>query len=78
VGGVVAAGVRSAAQQVLSRSSAPPPLRPSQPQREIHVNVAEVQRRSMEMPAAPRAFGAAAIHDEATLDIPAYIRRSRT
>jgi hypothetical protein len=25
----------------------------------------------------PRAFGAAAIHDEATLDIPAYIRRSR-
>jgi hypothetical protein len=54
-------------------------MRPSQPQREIHVNVAEAQRRSMEMPAgAPRAFGAAAIHDEATLDIPAYIRRSRT
>jgi hypothetical protein len=24
-----------------------------------------------------RAFGASAIHDEATLDIPAYIRRSR-
>jgi cell division protein FtsZ len=43
------------------------------------------QRRSMEpaMPMSvtdrlqPRAFGAAAIHDEATLDIPAYIRRSR-
>jgi hypothetical protein len=27
---------------------------------------------------APRAFGASALHDEAVLDIPAYLRRSAT
>jgi cell division protein FtsZ len=74
----VAAGVRAAAQQVLARGGAPTQLsRPSQPH-----GVADAARRSIEVAAhaashAPRAFGAAAIHDEATLDIPAYIRRSR-
>jgi cell division protein FtsZ len=83
----VAAGVRAAAQQALSRSGSMPAMRPSQPSREISVNVET--RRTIEVPAqvsvaadprvhASRAFGAAAIHDEATLDIPAYIRRSRT
>ena len=81
----VPAGVRAAAQQVLSRSGSVPAMRPSQPQREITVNV-DAARRSVEVAAprtadarvhASRAFGAAAIHDEATLDIPAYIRRSR-
>jgi cell division protein FtsZ len=76
----VAAGVRAAAQQVLSRSGAPL-SRPAQP----HIPaVSAAERRSVDVSAqipigdrAPRAFGAAAMHDEATLDIPAYIRRSR-
>jgi cell division protein FtsZ len=81
----VPAGVRAAAQQVLARTSSPA-MRPSQPQREMNLS-ADAGRRSVEV-AAPvavgmeargaRAFGAAAIHDEATLDIPAYIRRSRS
>jgi cell division protein FtsZ len=79
----VPAGVRVAAQQILARSSSPAG-RVSQPQRDSgdanrhsvqvasHVAVGSDSRIHQ-----PRAFGAAAIHDEATLDIPAYIRRSR-
>jgi cell division protein FtsZ len=89
----VPAGVRAAAQQTLARSSAgglqgarlPPPL-PAQ--RELLAASDAANRRSVQVShhvpvggeqraAGPRAFGAAAIHDEATLDIPAYIRRSR-
>jgi hypothetical protein len=78
----VPVGVRQAAQQVLARSGSPL-SRPSQP------HLGDAARRSIAVPGhasgssepriqVQRAFGAAAIHDEATLDIPAYIRRSRT
>jgi cell division protein FtsZ len=79
----VPAGVRVAAQQILARSSSPAG-RVSQAQRDSgdanrhsvqvasHVAVGSDSRIHQ-----PRAFGAAAILDEATLDIPAYIRRSR-
>jgi cell division protein FtsZ len=82
----VPAGVRAAAQQMLARGSAPA-MRPSHPQREISLSAEPNRRSSVEVgthvsvsaePRGSRAFGAAAIHDEATLDIPAYIRRSRT
>jgi cell division protein FtsZ len=82
----IAPGVRMAAQQVLQRSSSGLSSgRPSQPSRELNVNV-EAARRSITVPGSlgvdprvqSRAFGAAAMNDEATLDIPAYIRRSRT
>jgi cell division protein FtsZ len=79
--------VRSAAQQVLARSSSPsmaPAPRQSQPQRDV-IASARVSRPAMEPPAqvsmpevqSARAFGASAIHDEAVLDIPAYLRRSK-
>ena len=74
----VAAGVRAAAQQSLARSSSPLGMRND------HRPQADAPRRSYEtnrevhVPAErPQRFGAAAIHDEATLDIPAYLRRSR-
>jgi cell division protein FtsZ len=84
--------VRAASQQVLSRGgSVPAPMRmsqyPSQPTAASHV-AAEVGRRTVDVTShvsvgadsrssAPRAFGAAAIHDEATLEVPAFLRRSR-
>jgi cell division protein FtsZ len=78
----VAASVRAAAQQVLSRSGAGL-SRPAQPHIPSHA-AADPSRRSVDVSAQipvgdrpSRAFGAAAMHDEATLDIPAYIRRSR-
>jgi cell division protein FtsZ len=37
-----------------------------------------VQHTPLPEPAAARAFGASAIHDESVLDIPAYLRRSRS
>jgi hypothetical protein len=60
---------------------------PSQPTAASHV-AAEVGRRTVDVTShvsvgadsrssAPRAFGAAAIHDEATLEVPAFLRRSR-
>jgi cell division protein FtsZ len=81
-GAVIAAGVRSANQQIFGRQTAP--LRPSAPPPVPH----EAQRRTVNVAPqvaihgeprlhVPRAFGAAAIHDEATLEVPAYLRRSR-
>jgi cell division protein FtsZ len=77
------AGVRAAAQETMSRTSSMASRHSSvAPQPQAHA----VQRRSVEIPsqavvaasnAAHRAFGAAAMHDEATLDIPAYLRRTR-
>ena len=72
--------MRAAAQQVLSRGPAGLGMRSGDrptadaPRRTVdvnhHVHVGADQRPS-------RAFGAAAMNDEATLDIPAYLRRSR-
>jgi hypothetical protein len=72
---------RVAAQQAAARApgrpSAPAPRtvlnRPSRP-------IDPAVRPSAAGPEAPvaRVFGAAAIHDEAVLDIPAYLRRART
>jgi hypothetical protein len=81
-GAVVASGVRNASQQAFARSTAP--LRPSAPP----PHPLEAQRRTVDVARqvaisgeprlhVPRAFGAAAIHDEATLEVPAYLRRSR-
>jgi cell division protein FtsZ len=77
----VPAGVRAAAQQILSR----PVLgsRQSQPQRDS-LNADLVRRGGVEIGGhvavgsehrSSRAFGPTALNDEATLDIPAYIRR---
>ncbi len=79
--------VRSAAQQALRGTV--PSTAPRVAPRDVIAQ--PTQRRSVEVPgrraAVPpaqaqerptRAFGAGAINDEATLDIPAYIRRSRT
>ncbi len=82
----VPAAVRQVAQQVLARGSVPQGTRPSMSPREASLS-ADRGRHHVELAQPPlpvngdhrgsRAFGAAAIHDEATLDIPAYIRRSR-
>ncbi|MDH5672047.1 MAG: cell division protein FtsZ [Myxococcales bacterium] len=86
----VPVGVRQASQQVLSRTGVGVPSQP-QAQHVQHVQrdvLAQPKRRPPQVPVqaqipvgnanpAPRPFGASAIHDEATLDIPAYIRRSR-
>jgi cell division protein FtsZ len=83
----VAAGVRAAAQQALSRSQTAASMRPSSRPESTGV-LGDPLRRSVEVarpirvgsdqrPVAPRAFGASAIHDETTLDIPAYLRRTR-
>jgi cell division protein FtsZ len=80
----VTARDRAAAQETLARSTRAP-QRSSVPQANSPSSQSPM-RRSVEVPshvvasaaaAAPRAFGAAAMHDEATLDIPAYLRRSR-
>jgi cell division protein FtsZ len=75
----VAAGVRAAAQQVLSRSGGSPLSRPAHSQIAASADrrTVDVSRHIPVGDRGSRAFGAAAIHDEATLDIPAYIRRSR-
>jgi hypothetical protein len=68
---------------MLSRASVPGSIsRPVQrdviarPTRHVRGGV-PVQATIPADPRPTRAFGASAIHDEATLDIPAYIRRSR-
>jgi cell division protein FtsZ len=77
-------GVRAAAQQVL-RSSSMPPQRPSAapghaadaPRRSVHVSVPANVGVDPRLQGS-RAFGGGAIADEATLEIPAYMRRPRT
>ena len=80
----VPVGVRAAAQQVL-RTSSMPAARPSAPAQAHHAG--DAPRRSVSVPAhlgidpriqSSRPFGGAAIPDEATLEIPAYMRRPRT
>jgi cell division protein FtsZ len=84
-GGFHAPMVRAAAQETMSRTSTMAGRSSSVAPHSQHSQIA-VPRRSVEIPsqaaiaasnAAQRAFGAAAMHDEATLDIPAYLRRSR-
>jgi cell division protein FtsZ len=54
-------------------------VRPSRPSFEIQQQVAQAQPQQQVPELQPaRAFGAAAIHDEAVLDIPAYLRRSKS
>ncbi len=71
--------VRAAAQDAMRTSVMPR-------QSQLPSGHVVMPRRSIEVPTtaqlaaaavSPRAFGAAAMHDEATLDIPAYLRRSR-
>ena len=73
--------------------SVPAPMRSSQPSIQqptaAQVVASELSRRTVDVTShvsvggdgrsssAPRAFGAAAIHDEATLEVPAFLRRSR-
>ena len=73
----VAAGVRAAAQQSLARSSSPLGMRNDRPQADAPRRSYEANREVHVPAERPQRFGAAAIHDEATLDIPAYLRRSR-
>jgi cell division protein FtsZ len=77
----ISLGRADAKSPLPARASVPPP-RPSRPEhRDV---IARPMRRVSEMPQQvsmpevnpPRAFGAAAIHDEAVLDIPAYLRRN--
>ena len=79
----VASGVRNLSQQALARSTAPlrpsaapPPVPQDVPRRTVDVT-AQVAIGGEQRVHVPRAFGAAAIHDEATLEVPAYLRRSR-
>lgn len=60
-------GVHTAALHA-ARSSAPPSRRSSIPTHAPH-------RGPVKQASAPRAFGPTALHDEAVLDIPAYMRR---
>jgi cell division protein FtsZ len=81
-GAVIHAGVRNAAQQVFARATAPlrpsaPPPVPSDAQRRSVSVAPQVAVHGEPRLHVPRAFGAAAIHDEATLEVPAYLRRSR-
>jgi cell division protein FtsZ len=81
--------VRNPAQQALARTSSGqalpnvPTARSASPARTVLSRPSrpvESAPRHASMPepvAATRAFGASAIHDEAVLDIPAYLRRSR-
>jgi len=88
----MASTVRAASQQVLARGgTVPAPMRMSQPASQAHLShtiAPELTRRTVDVasqlsvgasqrPSAPRAFGADAIHDEATLEVPAFLRRSR-
>jgi cell division protein FtsZ len=81
-GGYHAPMVRSAAQETMSRastmasrtSSSAPPSQIAMPRRSVEI---PSQATIAASNAAHRAFGAAAMHDEATLDIPAYLRRTR-
>jgi len=92
-GAMVPSGVRAASQQVLARSASASsvPARPSYSLGHsvaAAVAAADQGRRTVEVAShipvgadlrssVPRAFGAAAIHDEATLEVPAFLRRSR-
>jgi hypothetical protein len=49
----------------------------ARPSRGVEANSAP-RSASLPEPQPARAFGAAAMHDEAVLDIPAYLRRSRS
>ena len=81
--------VHSPAQQALARTSNTSNL-PNVPTQRANQNQPRTvlsrpargvesapRHSSMPEPAPARAFGASAIHDEAVLDIPAYLRRSR-
>jgi cell division protein FtsZ len=85
--------IRSAAQQALARNGQPQQMQPgptrstlaprtglSRPARGVESTPTPRQPvRQQQEPLPPaRAFGASAIHDEAVLDIPAYLRRSRS
>jgi cell division protein FtsZ len=82
--------LRSPAQQAIARtgsgasmSTPPPPPRNSIQPRTVLArparSVESAPRHAvMQEPQPARAFGASAIHDEAVLDIPAYLRRSRS
>jgi cell division protein FtsZ len=83
-----AQSVRSPAQQALARTSTRenlpnvPTPRPAVQARTVLSRPARgvesaPRHASLPEPSATRAFGATAIHDEAVLDIPAYLRRSR-
>lgn len=56
-----------------ARGSAPPAYRADKPMRAVR----RVNEASRPAPTASRAFGATALHDEAVLDIPAYLRRGQ-
>jgi cell division protein FtsZ len=82
------AQLRSPAQQAIARTSTPgmstppPPPRSNIQPRTVLARPARgvesaPRHASMPEPQPARAFGASAIHDEAVLDIPAYLRRSR-
>jgi cell division protein FtsZ len=86
--------LRTPVQQALARNSVPlsagaPQSHaqlqrgvPREPPRNVLARpargVESAPRHSMPEPVPARAFGASAIHDEAVLDIPAYLRRSRS
>jgi cell division protein FtsZ len=84
-----AQAVRSPAQQAMGRGPAqslpsmPPPRGSVQPRTVLSRPARGVESapRHSHMPESQqptRAFGASAVHDEAVLDIPAYLRRSRS
>jgi cell division protein FtsZ len=81
---VQAHAARSVAQQVVRTPSRPLVTQPqpqprgqlTRPSRGVDP-AARPAAPQAEAPAASRVFGAAAIHDEAVLDIPAYLRRAR-
>jgi cell division protein FtsZ len=83
--------LRSPAQQAIARTGSsasmstpppPPPRSTIQPRTVLARPARSVESAPrhavMQEPQPARAFGAAAIHDEAVLDIPAYLRRSRS
>ena len=81
--------LRSPAQQAIARTSTPGMSTPPPPPRNAIQPRTVLARPARGVESAPRhavmpepqparAFGASAIHDEAVLDIPAYLRRSRS
>jgi cell division protein FtsZ len=83
-----AQSVRSPAQQALARSAAPQAMPVASAPRAIAQTRTVLARPAQRVESAPRhaslaeaqitrAFGAGAMGDEAVLDIPAYLRRSR-
>ncbi len=85
IGGSHSTSVRTAAQQVLARSTVPSSMPAPRQSQSRDVIARPLSRPAMAPPAqvsmpevqASRGFGASAIHDEAMLDIPAYLRRSK-